>query len=39
MAQFYRSFIKKIATIIAPKMTRKTNFFLDRRMLEALGID
>jgi hypothetical protein len=42
MAQFYKCFIKKFAAIMAPitKLTIKTkNFFLDRGMLEGMGID
>jgi hypothetical protein len=41
MTQFYRCFIKKIVAIMAPitKLTKKTNFFLDKRMSKGLGID
>jgi hypothetical protein len=40
MAQFYKSFIKKFVTIMAPitKLTKKTDFSLDKGMLEGLGI-
>jgi hypothetical protein len=41
MTQFYKCFIKKIIAIMAAitKLTRKTNFSLDIRMLEGSGID
>jgi hypothetical protein len=42
VAQFYISFIFKIATIMAPitKLTKKDiDFYLDRGMLESLGIN
>jgi hypothetical protein len=41
MAQFYRCFIRKIATIMAliTKLTKKTYVYLDRGMLKGLGID
>ncbi len=42
MEQFYKCFIKKIVAIMAPitKLTiKKKNFFLDRGMLEGMGID
>jgi hypothetical protein len=39
MAQFYKSFFKNFVAIMAPKMTRVTDFFLDKRMSKALKID
>jgi hypothetical protein len=41
MAQFYRCFIKNFDVIMAPitKLTIKTDFSLDKGMLEGLGID
>jgi hypothetical protein len=41
MTQFYRRFIKKIVVIMAPitKLTKKTNFSLDKGMPKGLGID
>jgi hypothetical protein len=41
MAQFYRCFIKTFVAIMAPiiKLTRKTNFSLDKRMSKGLGIN
>jgi hypothetical protein len=41
MAQFYRCFIKKIATIMAPttKLTKKTDFSFDEGMSKGLGVD
>ncbi len=41
MAQFYKCFIKNFATIMTliTKLTKKTNFSLDKGMLKGLGID
>jgi hypothetical protein len=41
MAQFYKCFITNFIAIMAPitELTRKTNFYLGRGMLEGLRID